>query len=364
MSETPPTTEIVYVVYAPYLPLGERASIGEWELVPRGDLGDEDAVDPEVAVLARGFASLHELPARVRADVGAFARLRTGQVGDDPRDSGLIVDLTRALVVGVLESNESPLLPEEERDPNAGHRAMTSDNAMVVASGIKRDGGWTAAISGGRVRRIEGGLSVLHDDRLPAPPKIAPPGDLHIPVWPKPLDGEYASAAWESIRRGTDAARRLARAIDWLDLAWRNASAVTDDLRVPALRAGSEVLLDSGDVDVLRERLSELLDAEDAPVRSRHWTTLRGAPASAEMTDLAWWFTQFSFLRNELMHGSRPSLDSWLYEGAHQVDLGEWWLRQAIKETIARDGHADIREDPIWRDAFRGLRELTRSDPN
>jgi hypothetical protein len=72
----------------------------------------------------------------------------------------------------------------------------------------------------------------------------------------RPLDAEYAHAVWESIRRGTDAARRLGRAIDWLRLAWINVTELTNDLRMPALRAGFEVLFDSENTEVLGQRLS------------------------------------------------------------------------------------------------------------
>jgi hypothetical protein len=353
--------QTIYVVYTPYLPLTDRTTVGDWELIPRAAFQDEDAIDPHVATLARGFADLHELPGSGHGRVGAFARRRAGKVGDDPEDLAPIIDLRRALVVAVLDGNESPLLPEEEQNPNAGHNAMTSDNAIVVANGISRDGGWTATITGGRIRTLHGGLSVLPDHRLPSSPKIAPPGDIHLPPMPPKLDVEYADAAWESIGRGTDDARRLARAIDWLDLAWRNASGLTDDLRVPALRAGFEVLLDSDETPDLRGRLSDLLDAQDAPTLTRHWRNPKtGKIGADEMTDLGWWFTRFSFLRNDLMHGRIPSEQAWIFDGRRHVDLGEWWLRQAIKETIAREGHGDVREDPVWRDALRSAAKFLR----
>lgn len=358
---TSPAGESIYVVYAPYLPLAQRATVGDWELIPRADLEDDDAEDPDVATLARGFADLHELPRGVRVRVGAFARLGGGHVGDDPYEVGLITGLRRALVVAVLDGNESPLLSEDERDLNAGHSAMTSDNAIVVANGITRAGGWTGTITGGRVRRLDLGLLVLPDDRLPSPPKIAPPGDLRVPFMAPRLDLEYAHAAWESIWRETDDARRLGRGIDWLDLTWRNASGLTDDLRVPAVRAGFEVPLDANETKVLRQRLSDLLDPPDAPTLTRHWRNPKtGKIGSAEMTDLGWWFTRFSFLRNDLMHGRIPTDEAWLFDGKHHVDLGEWWLRQAIKETVARDGHEDIREDPIWREALRSAAKFFR----
>jgi hypothetical protein len=143
-----PTT--VYVVYVPYLPLTDRIVVGEWELIPRQDLQDADALDARTAELARGFAGLHDLRDTTHA-FGAFARPRDGRVGDDPGSAVPLVNLRRALLVEVLDGNQSPLTPEDERDPNAGHAAMTSENALVVANGISYEGGYTGTRSGGRV---------------------------------------------------------------------------------------------------------------------------------------------------------------------------------------------------------------------
>jgi hypothetical protein len=176
---------------------------------------------------------------------------------------------------------------------------MTSDNATVVAHGINREGGYTGALTGRRVRRMDLGLSVFDDPEHPHLPraKIPPPADLRIPHRRTRLDGEYANATWESVRRGDDAARRLGRAIDWLHLAWLNTTALSDDLRIPALRAGFEVLLDTGNYLRLARRLSDLLRNDSAPIE-RAWHNLAGEPTSEELTDVAWWSVRFSFLRN------------------------------------------------------------------
>jgi hypothetical protein len=52
----------VYVTYLPYLPLRERAEVAEWELIPRGELVDADALDARTLELALGLADLYELP--------------------------------------------------------------------------------------------------------------------------------------------------------------------------------------------------------------------------------------------------------------------------------------------------------------
>jgi hypothetical protein len=118
------------------------------------------------------------------------------------------------------------------------------------------------------------------------------------------------------------------------------------------------VLLDSDETRVLRQRLCALLDADDAAVSERSWTDPKsGKVRTVEMSDLGWWFTRFSLLRNELMHGIAPTIEEWKHDGALHTDVGDWWLRQAIKETIALDGHDDIRMDALWRGAFRGAFE-------
>lgn len=49
--------EKVYVVYAPYLPLSERVLVGTWELIPKADLRESDAIrrsSREVGLWLRG----------------------------------------------------------------------------------------------------------------------------------------------------------------------------------------------------------------------------------------------------------------------------------------------------------------------
>ena len=120
-------------------------------------------------------------------------------------------------------------------------------------------------------------------------------------------------------------------------------------LRIPALRAGFEVLLDADMTKNLATRLSRLLGDESVPVE-RSWRERPDADVStAEMTDVAWWFKQFSLLRNDLMHGRVPGEDRWFDDhGTWQTDLGEWYLRQAIKHAIADNGHPELLTDLIW----------------
>lgn len=354
----PPAT--VYVVYLPYLPLTDRIVVGDWELIPQQDLQDADTLDPRTAQLARGFAVLHDLRGTTHP-FGAFARPNDGRVGDDPGSTVPLINLRRALLVAVLNGNQSPLTPEDEHDPNAGHAAMTSENALIVANGISYEGGYTATRSGGQIPRLNIGVSVLADSDLPPSPKIQAPADLLLPTMGRPIDHEYAHATWESITRGTDAARRLGRAIEWLRLAWINVTELTGDLRIPALRAGFEVLFDSDDEAVLAERLKTLVGDTTKPRLRQRAHPVTAKLWSKQLTDVEWWFWDFSFLRNDLMHGREPTEERWLHEGQSHVGLGEAYLRWAIKATVAQDGHQSILDDMAFRVAAREVRARLRA---
>jgi hypothetical protein len=357
------SSEAIDVVYLPYLPLRERALIGDWELIPRASLVDDDCLDERAAELAKGLAAMYVLPKHAGSAAGAFARPRQGRIGDEAREMQRLSDLRRACVVTVLDPNPSPLLPDDERDLNAGHWMLTSENATLVAHGINREHGYTGTITGSRIPFTSLGVSVLDDPEDPhrRRAEILPPGDVRIPTFKPPaFDTEYANAVWESIRRGHDAARRLARAIDWLGLASLNTATMTDDLRISALRAGLEVLLNIGDYLKLSRRLSRLLEDDSEP-SERTWENLSGDVTTKRLTDIAWWSVRFSFLRNALMHGGSPDEATWTHDDIRHTDLGEWYLRDAIKHTVANDGHPDIREELAWRTIYREAGKLWRA---
>ncbi len=349
-----------YAVYVPYLPLASRIRIGAWDLIPQADLQESDTFDARVAEWCHALAALHALPESARG-VGAFGRPVGGRIGDDPADRSLMDDLRRALVVAIIDGNESPLIEPDERDPNAGHWAMSSENANVTTYGIDYKEGWTATRTGGRIPWLSLGIPLRPARGLPVTP-IQPPADLRLPTMSRSIDHEYADAVWESIRRGTDDARRLARAIEWLRLAWLNTSDLTPDLRIPALRSGFEALLDGEKTPKLARSLRALL-SDDSPSVVREWTHTRTKePTCRALTDIEWWFWKFSFLRNELMHGGEPSAEAWAYDGRSQLDLGSGYLTRAIKLTVINDGHSNIRDDLMWRRAIRETRARLYGD--
>jgi hypothetical protein len=203
--------------------------------------------------------------------------------------------------------------------------------------------------SGAMVRRVVMGLQLGTEHS-----KVAPPAELRFPLLAPGLDSEYAAALHAVVVRPTDASRRLGSAIDWLDLAWRNSTSITEEMRVLALRSGLEVLLDVGDREAdMRAALASLLPHLRGRRRSRHWTTLRGSPRSESMSDLEWWFLKFSRLRNAIVHGSMIRPGDHRYGRTRHLWLAERYLRAAIKEIVARTGFPLVRLDAFQRVAHR-----------
>lgn len=120
------------------------------------------------------------------------------------------------------------------------------------------------------------------------------------------------------------------------------------------------MLLDSEDVEELAKRLGRLLNGS-TPIRHRRWTSTKtGDERSANMREVPWWCMEFSSLRNDLMHGRAPGEEEWVRDDRSQIDLGEWYLRQAIKHAVA-SGNPDILDELIWRNARRAARDFLRT---
>jgi hypothetical protein len=253
----------------------------------------------------------------------------------------------------MLDMNPTVFTPEDERTGNEASASTTSDNALAWGHAINEDG-WVAAEYGFMVPTLSGGYNV-HDE---VSIRFRPPPDLHRPIFARDFDDEYAAALHRKITDGTDEGRRLGRAVDWLDVAWSNASSMNMDVRVFAIRAGFEVLFDSDNTFVVRDRLSALLDDPGASRSRREWTNRQGNPQAAELTDLAWWFQQFAFLRNAIAHGADVQPDRYTWEGVSHLLHAELRLREAVREIVVRDGNDDLRLSP----RRRAIERYVRSD--
>jgi hypothetical protein len=333
-------TGAVWVMYAPYLPLLKRHEIDGWMLVPAPELGEGEVANELATRIAPGLARLYAIE-NEGMRLGAFV-FRAG-VGVGGEIDGADVRLMhRALAIAVLDGNPDPPKLGEVGASIEAHSAMTSDNALVYGHRIGAEG-WVAAEYGAMIRTRSGGYNVFDDDSM----RFRPPTDLHVPSWPRNLDGELATAVHRCIAVDSDEARRLDRTIGWLDLAWRNAEAITLDLRVMAVRSGFEVLFD---VDPaleataeIRSGLSRLLDEPQAPRTAHRWPNLKGKLRDPEdLSELEWWWMRFTFLRNAIAHGGVLTDELYEHDGYSHLDLGVHRLKQAIKATVIAQGYPEL----------------------
>jgi hypothetical protein len=264
--------------------------------------------------------------------------------------------LHRALLVAVLETNTTPWRGRNG-DPNWGWRTATSDCLFIVWHSVNPDR-WVVSRTGALIGTLEGGL------RIGEPPteffanEITPPLEQPFPQI-RPPDAGYFDALLEALGNGSLAAGRLAASIDWLDLAWRNTPSLTDTTRILILKAGFEALLGADEsLPVQRQALASLLGRKAGRRRPRNITDRYGNPRpSQRMTDVEWWFSRFTWLRNAIAHGRTTTARDWRHGRAFHFWLGDHWLRVALRCRVAAlTGRGELRaDDPYERALLRAL---------
>jgi hypothetical protein len=236
--------------------------------------------------------------------------------------------LRLCVLAALLEGNEA-----ERGDPNAAAWMSTSDNSLLFGHPVTQEG-YLTITTGSMVRTTMGGLNVNDPKRS----RIVPPAELHVPSFIPGFDDEYAGALLATLLANDDRARRLERSLEWLDLAWRNSESITQEVRIVALRAAFEVLLDKeGTWEEEYPHLSTLLDTPQTPKSQRTWTSPRNQKQKTEaLTDLQWWYTQFVFLRNDIAHGRAVPIPQYQHDGRFHVFLAEETLRRLIRFEVAQ----------------------------
>jgi hypothetical protein len=330
------------VFLAPYLKLPvDGLRVGPWHVISADALRWEETASDLAFEQAKGLLDLYHRSRRVCEGFGVFLRRGRRLVGEDYTTKDL--DLLRTtLLVALLDTNPSAVAGDDTT--NAGHQAWTSDNVQIIGHGIDAEG--HVAMRYGAMSTVWVGGLRIGDEHS----EIAPPIEMPFPMLGRSPDPFYCDALWDVLRRDSDDVRRTLGAIAWLDLAWRNTPSTTFETRILMLKAGFEVLLGCGDrVDRQRSDLSALLDPPRPRLRVRRFATLRGQPREEAMSDLEWWFTRFTFLRNTIIHGERPTKAELRHGRNWHLWIAEYRLRQAIKELIARHGHPLVRLDPMSR---------------
>jgi hypothetical protein len=87
---------------------------------------------------------------------------------------------------------------------------------------------------------------------------------------------------------------------------------------------------------------------------------LSGAEQTAELSDLGWWFMQFAFLRNAIMHGDEVQDTRFEHSGRPHVWLGESRLRAAIKARVAEAGFPTVLLDRRERERQERIKRMNR----
>jgi hypothetical protein len=341
----------------PYLELAKRECVGPWHLVPRRRLRAHDVGAPWMLPLVEGLGQLYEPPETTKDPLnagrfGCFVKAKGGRIGQ-VHDSDEMAAFRHAVSLGLLDGN-----PMSKDKKSTAHAVSTSDNAILYGHRITPDG-FVSAEYGAMARTRVAGYKIGEKGGT-----FRPPAELHLPLFGTTFDAEYAGVVYKLLRKGDDLAGRLGRAIDWLDLAWRNTTSITPDVRIVVIRSGLEVLLSTaaGDkVFVLADALSALLDEPGAAKHVRAWTKpLNDKRATDPFSDLAWWFVEFTLLRNDIAHGNAITGSAYMFQGEHHVNLGERTLRRAIKATVLPHGPKSLALAPSDRKLQRAVERAVR----
>jgi hypothetical protein len=329
------------VMLFPYLPLSKRITIGPWELIPKSQLTAADAIAPEMVEHAHGVADLYALPSK-SSGFGAFVRHADGGVGDEI-DRTKLSALHDAVVVPLLDRNPSRGDPEQDEDPNAGHRTCTTENALLYSHRFEPDL-YIGYETGTMAITQHFGPKIGEQREL-----IAAPSDLKLPIMAFDLDDVYANALYEVLTNLADDDPDLPAAVRWFEIAWTNSAVVDAETRVVALRAAFDLLFGgNAQTETVRDRLSDFLDPAGTKT-SREWTDHHGRTRTAELTDLGWWFQNFALLRNKIAHGGDLISEDFVFESAPHIWHAEWTLRRVFKKMLAERGHEDVPLDDYER---------------
>jgi hypothetical protein len=336
------TPEPAHALLFPYLWIRDRITVGPYELISRNVLTEDDFATPQIKADVEGLLKMYEMHGSMANRFGTVVRRRDGKIGDRFEREEM-QPLHRAVVAALLDP--VPLAIGKKEDTQ-GWSIPTSDNALIYLHQL--DGSGHVAVEYGRmVTTMVGGLKVGEEHS-----RIHAPSELHAPFLGPDPDPEYLDALYAELTAGTAQARRLARAIEWLDLAWRNTTSIDDDTRIVAIYNGFEVLLDNEGAFEIGGALAALLEPGAAKT-TRPIPKLRQGDRATfqprDVTDLEWWFVFFAFLRHDITHGAEIPARQYEWNDKAHLFLGESRLRQAIKQTVANSGHPTVLLDPFER---------------
>ena len=336
------TAEAAHVLLFPYLCIRDRLEVGPYELISRRVLAKHDFAVPQLEAEVQGLLEMYELRSSVAKSFGTVVRRRCGAIGE--RFERWEMTLLRRTVVAAL-LDPIPRAFRETADAQ-GWSIPSSDNAIIYLHQL--DGSGHVAIDYGRmVRTLTGGLTIGDEHS-----RIHAPSELHAPFLSPDPDPVYLAALYAELTAAGSQSRRLGRAIEWLDLAWRNTTSIDDDTRVVAIYGGFEVLLGKNGALELGVALADLLTPGAVKTMQRIPRRRQGRRADLQLRSISeteWWFLFFALLRHDITHGEAIPARQHEWNDRSHLFLGESYLRQAIKQTVANGGHPAVLLDPLER---------------
>jgi len=241
----------------------------------------------------------------------------------------------------------------DDAENNFGWGAITSDHALAFIHPIPQDSG-IAVEFGFIIRKTVAGLIEGTRGGVPKPIEIV---DSLAPPDPDPT---ISTSVFEALVQDSERARRLGLAIGWLEVAWRNTEAISQDLRIVALLAGFEAILMEGngaDSYLMATQYDSFVDDTDR--RPRTVTSLTGKESIREYGDSGWWLLQFAWLRNQIAHGGALRSEDYEHEdGRPHFAIAEKALREAIlREAGHLAGASDLLDGRFSRQMGRLVAE-------
>jgi hypothetical protein len=300
------------VLLAPYLPLSHQARVGPWQLIPFKAMGESDAVPDDLRHSVSRLIDTYRLPSGAGSILGVVAFPHGAHVGA-PFERSTMRTLGHALLAGVVVSNPSMAVSEDDQEPNAGFAIATAENALLY--GHPLGVGDSYAVETGVLARV---TSVRHAPGDEPLPKVEPPVELPRTLFGS-FDEEFAHAAHEALATPEVAARRLRRALDWYRIALSNAEAISLEVRVGAARSALEVLISAGEETKRLVRAYGQLTREEDTRAAIH-AEVFWAKGPVELTPDEWWMTALCALRNAIVHGDEVPIELWQHEGHHQLN--------------------------------------------
>lgn len=318
--------DLTDILIAPYLILPNGLEVGPWRFVPFGHLEESEALPADLRGQALDLVDAYRVDGGP-TPVGAVVYPADGQIGTS-FDRSEIKRLHKALLVGVIANNPKMAASEDDQPDNAGHMAMTAENALLYGHPTSETRSYVIE-SGAIVREIS--LRTARDGE--DLPKVAPPVGLSVPLLAN-FDEEMAEAVFEVLGRDDIDARRLSRTLDWCELCFSNAVEISRDVRIMALRSAFEALTGASDetkkvVRAVEEMLRD--DSTETVTYQPFW-----AKGPVQGTPDGMWMTRFSDLRNEITHGHEISPGLWEHDGFGQQLQALDRLLLGLKSFLAR----------------------------